>query len=632
MKKLPFIFTLLAAITLRAQNYDVALIPDSLKANANVVTRSDEKVFEIKSPGKAIEHKRYVYTILNEAGDRYGGYASGYDKFNSINYITGTLYDAKGKEIKHVKQKDMQDLSGTGEESLMTDRRYKANDFYCRTYPYTVAYEEEDDINGILGIDDWMPQSRDKIAVQYSKFTVIAPKDYQLRYKPIQCPIEPVITEKDGKKIYTWEIKNLVPKATETLSPSWKQLLPYVIVEPSNFEVSGYSGSMASWKDYGLFMYQLLKDRDILPDALKKKVHDLTDHLAFPKEKIASLYDFLQKNTRYISIQLGIGGWQPFDANYVATKRYGDCKALSNFMVALLKEAGIKGNTVFIQADGYPPPLDTSFCNDPFNHAICCIPMAKDTIWLECTSQTLPAGYLSGFTANRWGLMLTENGGVLVHTPIYKMNDNIQIRKINATLNDEGHLTATINTQYKALQQDDVQGIINALSKEKVMEYLKNELELPTYDVASFNYVEDKQIIPSIYETLNITANSYAQVSGKRIFIVPNVMTRNHSKLRNDDVRKYPIQINYAYNDIDTVEIAVPSGYSVEALPAASNIACKFGKYASSAKLVGDKIVYYRNRENYSGEYPASDFTDLAKFYEAMYKADRAKVVLIKKE
>src|ERR1700682_2260086 len=87
-------------IILFAQNYNVLLIPDSLKKNADVVTRYEERIFEIKSPGKAIEYERHVYTILNESADYLGKYRSYYDKFTSINYISGTLYDANGKDLK----------------------------------------------------------------------------------------------------------------------------------------------------------------------------------------------------------------------------------------------------------------------------------------------------------------------------------------------------------------------------------------------------------------------------------------------------------------------------------------------------------------------------------------------------
>src|SRR5882724_2445305 len=178
MKKVMIILIVLMPIGLYAQEYNVISIPDSLKTNAHVVKRYEEKIFEIKSPGKATEHERHVYTILDEDGDSYAKYRSWYDKFTSINYISGKLYNPSGKEMKHVKTKDMQDLSAGDRESLMTDTRYKVNDFYNRTYPYTVDYEEEDDIDGILYFSNWNPLSAPGLSVQFSKYVIIAPKDY----------------------------------------------------------------------------------------------------------------------------------------------------------------------------------------------------------------------------------------------------------------------------------------------------------------------------------------------------------------------------------------------------------------------------------------------------------------------
>jgi len=60
--------------TVSAQKYNAALMPDSLTRNANVVKRYDEIRIEIKEAGKAKLFEKHVYTILNEAGDRYAAY------------------------------------------------------------------------------------------------------------------------------------------------------------------------------------------------------------------------------------------------------------------------------------------------------------------------------------------------------------------------------------------------------------------------------------------------------------------------------------------------------------------------------------------------------------------------------
>ncbi len=88
-----------------AQSWNVLLIPDSLKKNTRMVERENEIILELKSPGKAVQREHHVFTILNENGDNLGGYESFYGKFNSINSITGILYDANGKEVKRVKRK-----------------------------------------------------------------------------------------------------------------------------------------------------------------------------------------------------------------------------------------------------------------------------------------------------------------------------------------------------------------------------------------------------------------------------------------------------------------------------------------------------------------------------------------------
>jgi hypothetical protein len=256
----------------------------------------------------------------------------------------------------------------------------------------------------------------------------------------VNADIKPVVSEKKDKITYTWEIRNLPVLPKEPFAVTEDLYDPFMLVGPTNFELQGYTGDMSDWNNYGKFYVSLQKGRDVLPDDVKQQVHSLTDQISDPVKKISVLYDYLQKNTHYVLIEFGIGGLQTYEASYVAKNKYGDCKALSNFMIALLKEAGIKGHSVIIRGDIEESEFFTDFPSHQFNHVICAVPLQKDTIWLECTDQYLPAGYLGVFTANRYGLFIDDNGGTLVHTPAYLLKYNTSIRKLSAVMDLDGNL------------------------------------------------------------------------------------------------------------------------------------------------------------------------------------------------
>jgi hypothetical protein len=369
-----------------------------------------------------------------------------------------------------------------------------------------------------------------------------------------------------------------------------------------------------------------------LPEDTKTKVTQLTAGLQSNAEKVKVLYKYLQQNTRYISIQLGLGGWQPFDATYVSKKGYGDCKALSNYMYSLLKAAGIKSYYTLIKAGDNDQYMTEDFPSNQFNHVILCVPLQKDTVWLECTDQTKPAGYMGAFTGNRKALLIDENGGTLVHTPVYSLKENSQIRFAKGTLDAEGTLQLKAATSYKAVQQDDLYAMINYLSNEKVKELLNEELGLSTYNINNVSYRQNLERLPEVAEELDITVPRFATISGKRLFITPNMLNRSRTKLTIDTERKYPVHIELEYRDVDSIEIEVPAGYQPEAMPEKLALKNKFGAYSINTTFSGNRILYVREREQYAGHYPASDFAALASYFETIYKNDRIRIVLKKTE
>lgn len=614
------------------EDYAVSKIPETLIKNSNVVKRLEEEVFELKNSGEAYYTQRIVLTILNENGSNHAHFSQHYHKkFFIIKSIEGTLYDANGKQIRKLKNSDIQDISGT-EESLIEENRFKAHSFYHRTYPYTVEYTFEMKYNGTMFFPQWMPQSAENLSVESSTFTLICPIDYKVRFRPFNYKGAPVVEDLNGDRKYTWSVSNMEAIKLEPLAPDFRTITTTVMFGPAEFEMQDYKGNMQSWQDFGRFIHALKEGRDELPATLKQKVKDLTVGLADPKEKIRVLYEYMQKNTRYVSIQLGIGGWQPFEAEFVAEKGYGDCKALTNYMYALLKEVGIKSHYAVIRANERGADIIPDFPSSQFNHVILCVPLANDSMWLECTNQTMSAGYLGDFTCNRSALLIDEKGGTLVRTPKYGIEDNLQIRSIQGKVHEDGTLTVNSKTSYTGLQQEPLHELVHYLSKDRVKEYLDEVLDLPTYNVDQFDYKEVRRQVPIVNEQLQITANNYATITGKRLFVVPNVLTRTYRKLKTDQPRKYDIVLGFEYRDIDTVTIEIPAGFEPESLPQDVKIESKFGKYTCSIRVDGNKITYLRRIDHYSGTFPAKDYLDLAAFYDAMYKADRNKIVFVKKQ
>lgn len=632
MRKLFFLLLLSAPCYAWAQNYSTALIPDSLRKDAGAVVREKELILEIKSPGKVVLHRHNVYTILNSNGDDLGYNFAGYDKSTSISDVSGILYDSLGKVIRKAKRKDMQDRSYDDGYSLATDARYLEFNFYYQVYPYTVEYQNEDDHNGVLDFTDWLPLIQPGISTQHSRYTIIAPKDYNVRYLLRNGAPAPVITEDKDKKIYTWEAKNLPALHAEPHGPRWRDIAPNVMLAPSDFEDQGYKGNMATWADYGKFISQLRTGREALPDNIKLQVHALTDTIKDVRSKVYALYHFLQENTHYISIQLGIGGWQPFSAEYVATKKYGDCKALSNYMVALLKEAGINGKYVEIGAEEDFPPMIENFPCSQFNHVISCVPLGKDTIWLECTNQTESPGFMGRATCGRKAVLIDEDGGHVVQTPSYSAKDNTQCRIVSGQISAEGNLDANVNTMYQCIRQEWPQHLMDEMSADDRAKDLNHLFYLPTYSVDKSHYEEKKGPMPVVTEDLHVVAPNYAGVSGKRLFIAPNIFDRSRVRLPADSVRKYDFINDEAYTDIDSVVIAVPAGYQVEAMPKDVAINGHFGSYRSSVRFENDRLVYYRFLQQSEGRYPPAEYAALVKFYEQLYQSDNQRVVLVKKE
>lgn len=233
------------------------------------------------------------------------------------------------------------------------------------------------------------------------------------------------------------------------------------------------------------------------------------------------------------------------------------------------------------------------------------------------------------FTDDRDVLLIDDDGGHVVHTPVYKAKDNLEARKVNATIDESGNLVAEIYTKHSGIQQELQHSLIHDANKEEREKYLNRTLNLPTYKVDSFEYKEQKGKIPVIDEYIKISSVNYASVSGRRIFVQPDLFNKA-SKYSADKERKFDVQIKHSYLDIDSVDIKIPAGYKVESIPKDENIKNKFGEYKITCQFDGNTVHLLRLHEENANHFPAAEYANLVNFYDAMYKADRAKIVFVK--
>lgn len=637
MKK-EIVLTLLVCIILKIAvagdpKYPVSAIPEELKEGVNVVVRESKSVFKIISRSKASMYVYEVVTILNENGKKYASEVIGYDKLSKIVNFNGNVYDATGKLIKKLKSGEIYDQCDYDGFSLYSDNRLKAANLSQGSYPYTVEYEYEIEYKYLFFIPSFSIKPNQRESTQRSTYTLEFPTGLAPRYKLFNSSIVPKHDKtKEGLESVSWTFENIRPTKSESQGPSEQELMPQILAAPTEFEYEGYVGVMNTWNQFGIWIGSLNKGRDVLPEETKQKVKSLTANLKNSEEKIKVLYEYMQNKTRYVSIQLGIGGFQPFEASVVDKTGYGDCKALSNYMVSMLEVAGIKAHYTLIRAGDDAPPMREGFPSSQFNHAVVFVPNNGDTLWLECTSQTNPFGYMGSFTGDRKALAITDEGAKIVRSPIYTAEQNVQSRTAEVYVEANGNAKSKIKTIYSGLQYEN--GNLNFIlgnQYDDQKKWIQKNTKIPSFDIDAFSITNKKARIPSAIVKLDLTLNRLATVSGKRLFITPNLMNRSTFIPEKVENRKTNVVRKVAYIDLDTIRYHLPEELYPEFLPEPLTYRSRFGEYEASFKFDQGTLVYTRKLRMNKGEFSAESYQELIDFYKSINKADHAKMVYLNK-
>lgn len=627
MKKV--LFLLLIPCYLFANNkpeYAVILINPDLMEDANAVIRHHTTEFSVSSPSTAILKERMIVTRLNEDA----GYEKLYINYSNhikINSISANIYDALGKLIRKVKKNEIEDMGTYDGYTVAQDNRNKYIDFSYGNYPYTIEYEYEQAYKEIIFYPSWSVQNF-KTSVEFSQYILKTPSTIEVKHKLHNLDIQPDQTVANGQTLSHWKTTNVPAVRYESRMPEPRKKLASGYFAPNLFEIEGHQGDMHSWESIGMFFYKLNENRDQLSPKMIAKVHKITQDATTDEEKIDLLYRYMQENMRYVSIQLGIGGWQTFDAKYVETNKFGDCKALSNFMKAMLKVIDIKAYTALVFGGNQVAyQVEEDFARPMFNHVILHIPSSN--YWLECTSTDNPPNHLGTFTEDRNVLLVTEEGGKLVRTPKPSTATNFERHHTYIKLGEDGQAQLKDKVQIGGLDYDYYQGLITENNSEA--EQRKRFLEDSGLPLSQLNELEIQleQEKPQGIVSYELDIAHYASRSGKRLFVPVNLNNAYTSIPTADDTRSNAVLVQHNYIEQDTIHIQLPETASIESLPKSVAIQSDYGNYQLNFEAQKNKVVCIRSLTILSLEIPAEQYNDWRNFCKKVARKDKAKIVAL---
>jgi hypothetical protein len=613
------------------ESYIATKIPDSLKKDANSVMRYSYDEVKLKSPTDAVHLHHEILTILNEKGDRDAVQQYSYNKkYDTYSDIDIKLYDSVGNQLKKYHKSDMYDGSAIEDnETVATNDRFLAFKPVFAGYPETIEVTYEEDLSGFIGLEPWYIQTLEQ-SVQEETYKVIAKPDMGFRYDERNVSIIPGKLQDSTLITYTWKAKNIKAIKTED-EEMWWSVLPQVVFATNKFNCYGYPGDMSTWQNYGKWVYDLNKDVCTLTPQRAAEIQKMTDTIKTDKAKARFLYEYLQHNTRYVSIQLGIGGWKPFDANFVDTKNYGDCKALANYMYALLKAVNIPSYWAVVHAGYNECGVSPKFPVNDFNHEILCVPFKNDTTWLDCTSITGEFGKPGPFTENRNALLITEDGGKLINTPKSKASDNQYDVQVHVALDSVGGATAQVKVFCTGEFREKYIGW--GMEKEDDRkDHIFHDLNFKEPSVYTIKDAGDKNFTKEVDINLGYDKLSDIEVADKE-FYRANLVELWSQTVPVMEKRKSTYFFDFPRAKTCVTTIDLPKGYEIENLPANQDLKFTYGNYqvTYSYDAVKNQVISTAKFNLNSHVIPAAKYTELQQYLDAVMKAQNKKLVIRRK-
>ncbi|WP_155181488.1 DUF3857 domain-containing protein [Fulvivirga lutimaris] len=548
-----------------------------------------------------------------------------YNASEDLKYLNAEILDSSGKTVRKLKNKEVETRAYMPDGTFFEDDLYKVFDLAYNVFPYRFKYSYEIDNDNFNHLAYWVPIYRENVKTIEAKLTIDLPASYEYNnhIKDISNKREELIS---GRKVLTYKSSYLRKIASEKYSASSQELYPHVLSIPENFHY-GVDGNSASWESYGDWHIKLNEGLDYLTSSEKAKVDEIIEATPDTLELIKKLYYHLQDHTRYINVAIDIGGLKPYSAAYVCTNKYGDCKALTMYMKALLKYAGINSNYTVINAGDDAERIIEKYPFQQFNHVLLTVPFEGDTLWLENTSDYLPFAYNGTFTQNRKALAVDLKNSQLINSPALSTEDVLSLTKVNFNINDEGTGTLSIDVVLKGELFERYSYLNRHATTKDFNTQVVRDFKIKDSEVVDYKVVDYSRDDFFMNLEINLKVQNQIRTLGSLRVIKPYVIEL--PELEKPIFRKNDLLIRYPINEQHEIVYSLSANekYNAE-LPDDILIETKYGIYKQTNTFNGTQIKINKHFKLFGGEYPQSDYEEFYNFFQSVNKAQKESIIL----
>lgn len=268
-----------------------------------------------------------------------------------------------------------------------------------------------------------------------------AGRTVKLKTKP---GLDPTITEEKGRRVYRWSSSHLLREDDSQNKDKDRDKDKKKRKRKSDEPPAVQLTTFGSWEEVGRWYAGLEKDRRQPSKEVRAKADALTKGLVTDLDKTEALYDFVAKNFRYVSLSLGMARYQPQAAVDVLHNQYGDCKDKNTLLVALLEAKGLHASSVLINSRRKLDPDVPS--PSQFDHVITMLPLGKEEVWMDTTTEVAPFRLLSYSLRKKQALVVPVDGVPhLEETPADPPMLDTELVDIAGKVSESGKLEATVS-------------------------------------------------------------------------------------------------------------------------------------------------------------------------------------------